>query len=475
MKHDKFDLIVVGTGFASSFFLYEYLSRYQDARVLVLERGPWRSLDWQITHRENQWDNDHSFVNRTPKKQWRFSLRVGGGSNCWWACTPRMMPEDFEIKTRYGVGQDWPVSYDDLEECYCQAEELMSVSGPDDGTPYPRSRPYPQPPHRFNAVDRLLKKAFPDTFIVQPCARPREDTDNRAACCASGVCNLCPIDSKFTVINELPYLLENNQVTLVTGAVVQSVDIANHVATGVNYLKDGQMQRAGGDLVVLGANAIFNPHILLRSGLEHPLLGKRLTEQVSINVRVDLDGLDSLQGSTSITGHGYMLYPGAHRAERAAALMESWNLPRLRDARGKWRQIANMKFIYEDLPQDRNSIRVSDDVPEKPVVEFHGHSSYAQRGIDALAQHLPRILEPLPVENVVIAKKPNATESHIMGTTTMGTDPTSSVVDRYMVHHDIRNLIVPGTGCFPTAAPANPTLTLCALTLWSAKHLLDSA
>jgi choline dehydrogenase-like flavoprotein len=62
------------------------------------------------------------------------------------------------------------------------------------------------------------------------------------------------------------------------------------------------------------------------------------------------------------------------------------------------------------------------------------------------------------------------TKSHIQGTTVMGDRPDDSVIDRTLKHHDIRNLFVLGSGCFPTGAPANPTLTICALSLWAAAH-----
>lgn len=53
----------------------------------------------------------------------------------------------------------------------------------------------------------------------------------------------------------------------------------------------------------------------------------------------------------------------------------------------------------------------------------------------------------------------------------MGEDPEQSIVDRYLVHHQIRNLVILGSGVFPTASPANPTLTLSALSLWTAKNM----
>ena len=57
----------------------------------------------------------------------------------------------------------------------------------------------------------------------------------------------------------------------------------------------------------------------------------------------------------------------------------------------------------------------------------------------------------------------------------MGNDAASSIVDRHLVHHRIRNLLVLGASAFPTASPAYPTLTLSALSLWATDHLLGVA
>jgi choline dehydrogenase-like flavoprotein len=54
----------------------------------------------------------------------------------------------------------------------------------------------------------------------------------------------------------------------------------------------------------------------------------------------------------------------------------------------------------------------------------------------------------------------------------MGDDPATSIVDKHLVHHQIRNLAVLGSSVFPSCAPANPTMTLNALSLFSAEHLL---
>jgi choline dehydrogenase-like flavoprotein len=471
---ESYDLVLVGSSFASSFFLLEYLQRAgEDVRILVLERGVRLSHRWQLDHpRGLTAPAQKTFINKTPEKPWVYSMGVGGGSNCWWASTPRMLPEDFELHSRYGVGRDWPLGYDALEEFYARAEEVMAVSGPADGSPFPRSRPYPQPPHHLSDPDRILKRAYPDQFFAQPTARARVATARRPRCCASGVCTLCPIDAKFTIQNELGHLFEDPRVTLLTRATAQHVETRGPVATGVHYLHEGQEQFAAGELVALGANALFNPHLLLRSGLDHPLLGRRLHEQVSVTATLWLDGVDNFQGSTSLTGHGYMLYGGPRRRERPAVLLETSNIPRLRLERGRHRQILTLKLILEDLPQAENTVALNPLTPRRPEVSYHGHSKYVTRGLETLRSDLETALAPLPVERIELEEEVAPTENHILGTTVMGDDPEHSVVDRQLVHHTVRNLLVLGSSTFPTGAPANPTLTICALSLFAAEQLM---
>src|SRR3990167_10439724 len=127
-----YDLIVVGTGFASSFFLFQYLKLASArARVLVLERGFREPHDWQLKTRTHSRiaSADTFSTAGNPDKTWSFTLAFGGGSNCWWGVVPRLLPNDFRLRSRYGVGRDWPVGYDDLEPWHQQAEDIMEVAG----------------------------------------------------------------------------------------------------------------------------------------------------------------------------------------------------------------------------------------------------------------------------------------------------------------------------------------------------------
>jgi choline dehydrogenase-like flavoprotein len=474
LQPDAYDLILIGTSFASSFFLLEYAKHAPRARVLVLERGAMLShAEHGRRAQELFGEARNSYSTTTPWKPWNFKIAFGGSSNCWAACTPRMTPEDFELRSRYGVAVDWPLRYDDLEEDYCAVEDVMSVSGPLDGGPWTRSRPYPQPPHRLSDPDRLLKAAEPALWFEQPCARPTRPTPGgRHLCCANGFCGQCPVDSKFTILNELKHIYEADGVELRTGARVVEVEHAGTIATGVRWIEDGRERRAGGALVALGANAIFNPHLLLRSGLDGPEVGRGLVEQASVAVHVDLHGVDGFGGSTLVTAMGYALHDGAHRATRAAGLIESHNAPvRLRDLRGRWRQYLGLKVVFEDLRQDGNRVTLSPDDPDRPNVTFTTRSSYSQAGIRSLPESMPHVLRALPVENIRVDAQITRTENHVVGTTLMGRDPAASVVDRDLRHHRLRNLLVLGASVFPTCPPANPTLTLSALSLRAARSL----
>jgi choline dehydrogenase-like flavoprotein len=151
--------------------------------------------------------------------------------------------------------------------------------------------------------------------------------------------------------------------------------------------------------------------------------------------------------------------------------MESWNQPFFRWEQGRYRQILRLKFIFEDLPSNDNYVAVSARDPSMPAAHFSGRSDYLMAGVEALSTNLPQVLDGLPVERVELSDHIAATEAHVLGTTVMGNDPADSVVDRRLIHHKVRNLLVLGGSVFPTGAPANPTLTLSALSLYAAAHL----
>ena len=218
-----------------------------------------------------------------------------------------------------------------------------------------------------------------------------------------------------------------------------------------------------GEVVALGANAIFNANILLNSNDKNKLTGKGLGEQLGLDAVVYLRDLENIGGSTWVNANGYMLYDGEHRKEFAACLMESNNAPFIRIESGKWRHIATFRMIFEDLPQNENHIAKGED-KFKPEAIFKGHSDYAWKALNKMKESLPALLSRLPVENIEFLE-PFKTEAHILGTTRMSRDEKLGVVDKNLIHHNYRNVFVLGGGSFTTFSPNNPTLTLSALSM----------
>ena len=172
---ESYNTIVVGSGFAGAFYLHKLLQRRAaTSDVLWLERGR------LLSHKEQASDPDKIaregaalFDKRGIPKKWIQGCAFGGGSNLWWGCTPRMLPEDFQLRKLYGYSLDWPLSYGELEPYYNEAESIMHIAGEEAPHLFPRSQGFPQPAHRKTDPERMLALKFPGMWISQPCARLR--------------------------------------------------------------------------------------------------------------------------------------------------------------------------------------------------------------------------------------------------------------------------------------------------------------
>ncbi len=469
----QYPVVVIGTGFGSLFFVHRLLQLRPDTKVLMLERGAVRSWEKQVEEgRNSAIPSDDTFVRTGSRKRWHFTIGYGGGTNCWSGNTPRMHPNDFRLKTLYGRGQDWPISYDELEPYYSMAEEIMDISGPDDLKAIGfRSRPYPQPPHKLTSACRLMKQAQPNMHFAMPSARARVANKQRPRCCASLHCTLCPVGAKFTAFNGFTHVTEHPNVKILPEAEVLEIERSGSNVSGVRFRNAGREQRVGCDLCILGANAIYSPAILLRSGFEHPLLGRGLNEQLGYGSEVFLRGLDNLNGSSLTSGINYSLYDGDFRSKHGAAMLKlNNNFPNgLRPEFGRWSQLIWLTVAIEQELLDENRVLIDKDGSVR--VHFERQSPYAELAVKHSQAQLPKILAPLPVEQIKF-RQVRMTEGHLQGTMRMGSSSADSVVDASQVCHDVRNLIVVGTSVMPTCPAAEPSLTAAALSLRAAERAL---
>src|SRR5262249_992388 len=126
----SYEIVVIGSGFGSLFFVHKAMRLNPATRVLVLEWGANKDHDQQLADQRNSDIPASSTCQSATPKIWNFTIGYGGGTNCWFGNTPRLHPNDFQTRSLYGVGQDWPLSYDELEAFYCEAESIMQIAGP---------------------------------------------------------------------------------------------------------------------------------------------------------------------------------------------------------------------------------------------------------------------------------------------------------------------------------------------------------
>jgi choline dehydrogenase-like flavoprotein len=152
-------------------------------------------------------------------------------------------------------------------------------------------------------------------------------------------------------------------------------------------------------------------------------------------------------------------------------------------------------FLIEQTPDRDNRVTLSSDHKDglglpRPQISYN-LSDYTRRGFVA-AHRMKKLLfrkmglddftkidndDPTRFEEEIDGERValNYTGAgHIMGTCRMGDDPKQSVVDKFQRSHDHKNLYLVGSSTFPTGATANPTLTLAALSLQTARHILDT-
>src|SRR5205085_9712841 len=126
----------------------------------------------------------------------------------------------------------------------------------------------------------------------------------------SAICHLCPTGAKFTVENGLMPIYEDARVEICFNTQVLRLETEGRKVRNVIFSAGDRELKAKADAVALGANAIFNAHILLTSGDVNPSTGHYLSEQVGYYATVLLDGLENKGGSSIITANGFMLHDG---------------------------------------------------------------------------------------------------------------------------------------------------------------------
>jgi choline dehydrogenase-like flavoprotein len=435
-------------------------------------------------------------------------LKVVGGTTWHWLGTClRLVPNDFRLKTAYGQAVDWPVSYDELEPFYGQAETAIGVSG-DSGEALgsPRSTPYPMPVIAPTYLDKAFGEALKGTAYelrATPQGRNSVERDERMACCGNASCiPVCPVQAKYDATVHLDRAVAAGA-ALHDKTTAVALDVAaDRTIAAVRFKRwDGSEGLATAKVFVIAAHAIEGPRLLLASRNEtlpngvansSDQVGRNLMDHpIQLSWALAPAPLYPYRGPLSTSGIEN-LRDGTFRRERGAFRIEigndGWSWPTgapittaselakqglrgkaldaaLRDQASRHIRLAS---LVEQLPEPDN--RVTLDANERdmygvplPRITYR-LDDYVKAGFAASVAAHDDIFARLGATQ--IKHSPDAQGAgHIIGTARMGDDPKSSVVDKDLRSHDHRNLFVLGSAVFPTSATANPTLTIAALSL----------
>ena len=305
MSDTHYDVIVIGTGAGGGTLAHRLAPTGK--QVLILERG-----DYLPRERDN-WDSTAVFVKgkyRAPEF-WldqhgdefppEVNYYVGGNTKFYGAALFRLRPEDFsELAHHDGISPAWPISYQDLEPYYGEAESLYLVHGQhgEDPTEGPSSTEYRFGPVQHEArIQQLsddLEKQGLHPFHLPIGVNLSQDGDGNATHASrcircdrvDGFPCLVQAKSDAQVICVDPSL-EHENVTLVTNAYVQRLDTDSSgrtVNAVLTTLGDGSQVRYTADIVVVSCGAVNSAALLLRSANDqHPNGLANSSDQVGRN------------------------------------------------------------------------------------------------------------------------------------------------------------------------------------------------
>ena len=454
---------------------------------------------------------------------------VGGGGIHADGKVPRFREEDFALLSTYGpidgaTVADWPLDYGELEPFYAAAERTVGVAGEAGANPFAawRSGPYPMPPGApmYGAV---LSSAAAERVGLHPYPAPTAANsvpyDGRPACNNCGFCARfgCPIHAKGDPVAMLQRTLLTGNAELLPETFATRIVTDGRRATGVEVVgPDGARRIIGARVVVVAAGALETPRLLLLSGFEHPLIGRNLMvhfQTFAFGVLPERMHGERGRAVTHLHDDPVIVDDAARRAAREAGLpwlrggMTEHGGPSLAiDEAKRYPWGAAHKELMrsspmrdhmwaftiqgEDLAQPTNRVDLDPAVRDGrgfPVarVTYRPH----RHELAASAHHGPRLLQVLDEMGATykgLATSPATPEDvrrhgsgvstvpdsrHVMGTTRMGDDPATSVVDRYGRLHDFDNVVVTDSSVFVTSTGYGPTLTLVALALRAAAAL----
>jgi choline dehydrogenase-like flavoprotein len=500
------DLVIVGAG-AGGGTLAQRLAR-RGWKVVVLEAGPFwdPDEDWvsdEAGSHKLYWTEERIIGGQDPVELGKNNSGHGvGGSMIHYAgYCPRFHPSDFEVRTRDGVGEDWPISYRDLKRHY----ELLELELPVAGEDWPWGDPhrYPHTAHPIAGGAELAwggARKLGIEMRVGPVGITNGSFGNRPHCIYRGFClQGCKVNAKASpLVTHIPDAIEHGaeirEQCMVTRV---EIDDSSGLVTGVAYVNNGRERFQRAEAVAVAGYSIETPRLLLNSTsrrFPHGLANGN--DQVGRCVMVQ--GAPQAAGRFPQEMRMYKAPPPEISSEHFYETDETRGFARgfsiqtvgplpigwaehvlaeghwgeaLREYMRDYNHWYTLGALSELLPLPENRVTVASDVTDQngiPVARMDYSQCENDRKNIAMAKQTMRdILEAAGSEEILEIDR----YAHLVGGCRMGSDPERSVVNSDHQTWEVPNLFIADGSVMATQSAANPALTIMALASRLAERL----
>lgn len=551
MNKDEFDAIVIGSGAGGGACLWSLVNH--GLNVCLLEAGPaydfskdyrlhlpeWETENFpkkidtknrqtfaRLQSLEPKWSEllswNHQFgrFNSGTRRRpfaYHHVLGLGGTTLHFAGEAHRMNPQSMKMKTRFSVAADWPVTYEELEPYYQQAETLVGVAGLNNDTVRWRSKPYPLPAHNFNYGSQRLKAGCESlglNLTANSLAILSEPYDGRPGCnhcnnCVRG----CPRSDKGSVdVTYIKKVQSKTNCTIKTEANVTHIEADKNDRVSAVYYQDssGNEFRVKAKTIIIACGAVETPRLLLNSGNpstngglanESGQLGQNFMETLSRNssgifseplgshrgipsdsICWDFNHPDAIEDviggcrfSSSVAETG-LIGPIAY----ANRVVEGWGYEHKQKMRDTFGKVLTIGAIGESLPNRQSFIDLDANEKDKfgqPKARINSYLGEMElKRLSFMMNTCRAIINASGAEKIFeeYGSYDFFSATHVFGTCRMGNDPEDSVVNRYGQSHRWKNLFITDASVFPSSGGGEaPSLTIEALAIRTADHIAD--
>jgi len=457
---------------------------------------------------------------------WFRSRIVGGRTNHWGRIALRFAPVDFKARSHDGMGDDWPISYQDVAPYYDKVESYIGVFGTKENIPSAPDGIF-LPPPKPRCTEIFIKRACDKIGVACVPSRLAIITQNhngRAACHYCGQCGRgCIPASNFSSSQVMiPPAKKTGRLAMITEAMARELIVGKSgKVEAVSYIdkKTRSEQQVRARAVVLGASACESARLLLNSrsplfpdGLANGsgVVGRYLTDSVGSNGGGYFPQLEKIPPHNHDGVGGMHLYMPWWKYDRKNEYLRGYHIEfgggRFMPSVGEFDDVCDQYEGYgaalkkkcresygttigfagrgEMIPNPDCFCEIDPNQVDEwgiPVLRFHWKWGENELAMAEDMQNTFRQIVEAAGGTYLESRLP---ESHIsnggeiiheLGVARMGSDPRKSALNGYCQAHEVKNLFVTDGACFVSNADKNPTLTIMALCWRASEYLLREA